>query len=91
MENDELLQERTLSVVNYGDGEDGEIIKTRVTISPGNILFIIASYDTALTVDGLELRKVNAMLSDGGNLELFITLLDLTTLERCVGFYMIGQ
>jgi len=85
---------RVLTLVNYGhEEEDGkeseEITKTRITIAPGGVQVVVASYDTALTVDGIELRKVNVLMIDQTNLELHISLLDLETLEVAVGTYLL--
>lgn len=76
---------RVLTLISYGDNDE-EIV--RVTIAPQNVAFLIAN-----TVDvvkfGLRLKKTNVMLMDGGSVELFITDMDLTTLERAVGTYML--
>lgn len=76
---------RILTLTSYGDN-DSEIV--RVTIAPHNVAFVIAN--TVDTVKfGQKLKKTNVMLLDGGSVELFITDLDLTTLERAVGTYML--
>lgn len=87
--NADLPIERTLTVINY-DEEKGKTLKTRVTIARDMVQFVVASEDTYQVVDGVELRKVNVILSGGNNLELFLTLLDLNTLERAVGMYFIS-
>lgn len=90
-EQEEILRERTLTVINYGTDDEEELLKTRVTLAPSMIVGLIASYDTALTIDGLELRKVNVILTGGDNIELFITVLELTTLERAIGAYFLAD
>jgi hypothetical protein len=88
------IHEHTLTVINYVIPEEyevienHEIVRNRVTISPGMVLFVIAGDETFETVDGIELRKVNVVLAGGNNLELFISLLDLNLLERCVGMVL---
>lgn len=89
----ENIHVKILTVVNYGieddEKESKEITKTRVTLNPGGVHAVVGSYDTALTVDGIELRKVNVLMMDQTNLELHISLLDLETLERAVGQYLV--
>ena len=84
--NNDGLIERTLTLANYGEDE-GKIIKTRVTLSPQMIQAVIASDQPMQEVDGLGQYKVNVLFVDSNQIELFITLLDLTTLERAVGTY----
>lgn len=86
---EDSLQERTLTVINYGEGEEGEVLRTRVTIAPHAVSFLIASENTVQIIDGSSLRRVNVMLQDGSNLELILTILDLTTLERAIGSYFL--
>jgi hypothetical protein len=81
--------ERTLTVTNYG-ADYGHVPgnkKTRVTISPGMVLFVIAASDSDYQVDSIALYKVNVILTEGSNLELFISLLDLDMLQRSIGMW----
>jgi len=83
--------ERTLTVTNYGvDDDTNKTIKTRVTLAPGMIQTVIASYEADYgKAENNELHKVNVLYVDGNQLELFISLLDLTTIERIVGMYLL--
>lgn len=92
--------ERTLTVFNYSDEDeiDGKesdtfnedkVLRTRVTINRDLVQFVIGSENAYRMVNGIELRKVNVILTTGNNLELVLSVLDLTTLERAVGFYML--
>ena len=89
MENEELLQERTLTVTSYAEVE-GNYAKKRVTIALHQVLFVIAGEEDYEVVDGVELRLVNVMIGSGDSLELFISVLDLMTLERAVGAYFLA-
>lgn len=84
--NNEGLIERTLTVINYGEDE-GKIIKTRVTIAPHMVQTVVASYEPVQSAEGQQQHKVNVLYMDGNQIELFINLLDLTTLERATGIY----
>lgn len=76
---------RVLTVTSYGDNEE-EIV--RVTIAPHNVQMIIAnSLDTVRL--GLRLKRVNVLFMDGGSAELFVTDMDLTTLEKAIGTYVL--
>ncbi|CAK0741668.1 hypothetical protein CCP1ISM_130021 [Azospirillaceae bacterium] len=81
--------ERVLTVTNYGADQDEEpgSRKTRITISPGMVLFIIASAESEYKVGGIDLYHVNVLLTNDSNLELFISLLDLDMLQRAVGMW----
>lgn len=85
------LEEKVLTVINYGVEEDGlespRVTKTRVTIAPGMVQVVVGSYDTYKIVEEIELRKVNVLFLNDNDLELFISLLDLTILERAIGTY----
>lgn len=80
--------ERTLTVINYGE-KLGKSIKTRVTIPPGMVTGLIASEKPVQKAGGEEQHRVNVMLVDGNQLELYISGMDLTTLERAIGFYLV--
>lgn len=88
LSNGELMQERTLTVISYGE-ERGKKIRNRVTIPPGMVTGVIASEGPVQKRDGGEQYKVNILLMDGNQLEVYISLLDLTTLERAVGSYFV--
>jgi len=88
MEETGEVQERVLTVTNY-DEEKGKFIKTRVTIAPSSVEFLIAGEEAYDTRDGREIRKVNIMLVSGNNLEVYISVLDLITLERAIGSYFL--
>lgn len=88
---EEILRERTLTLINYGTDEEDEVLKTRVTLSPGQVQGLVASYEPTLKIDGLELHKVNVLMGGGDNIELFLTVLDLTTLERAIGAYFLAD
>lgn len=81
-------QERVLTVLNYGE-EGGKLVKTRVTISPSSVEFLIAGEEAYATMEDREIRKVNVMFISGNNLELYVSLLDLATLERALGTYFL--
>lgn len=81
-------QERVLTVTNYVEHKGGHI-KKRVTIAPHAISFIVASEEAYDDVGDVELRQVNVVLGDGNNLELYISMLDLITLERVTGNYFL--
>jgi hypothetical protein len=81
--------ERTLTLTNYGEDEFGKPLKNRVTLAPGMIQTVIASFDSVKKIDGHELYKVNVLYSDGNQLELFLNFLELTTIERIVGMYLL--
>lgn len=84
------VTERTLTVTNYGtDDKNEEIIRTRVTIAPHLVQAIVASEDTVQSVDGVSQHRVNVLFMDSNQIELFITALDLVSLERCVGSYFL--
>lgn len=82
------MQERTLTVINYGEAID-KMPKTRITIPPSMVTSIIASEKPTQKSGGDEQHKVNVLLVDGNQLEIFITSLDLTTLERAIGSYFL--
>jgi prepilin-type processing-associated H-X9-DG protein len=83
--------ERVLTVTNYGeDDRTGNFIKTRVTLSPGMIQAIIGSEEIAQNADGRGQHKVNILFVDGNQIELFLTISDLTTVERAVGTYFLN-
>lgn len=81
--------ERVLTVINYGADEEGPpgTNKTRITISPGMVLFIIASDEPEYVIDNIDLYRVNVILTESNNLELFISRLDLDLIQRAVGGY----
>lgn len=80
--------ERVLTLTNFVE-QKGGYIKKRITIAPPAIHFIVASDETYETVEDIELRQVNVILNDGSNLELYLSMLDLITLERVVGNYFL--
>lgn len=82
-------QERVLTVINYVLDNNNEHFTKRVTIAPHMVHFIIASEENLTFVPGRELRQVNVIMSEGVNLELFISLLDLTSIERAIGTYFL--
>jgi len=79
-------QERILTITNY-DEENGKFIKTSITISPSSVEFLVARDEIYDTIDGRDIKKVNIMMVSGNNLEVFISILDLAVLQRCVGNY----
>lgn len=86
----ENVQERTLTLTNYNVAAGkNDPKKARVTIAPSAVLFIIASDETSEIVDGVELRKTNIIVHGEGNVELYLTVLDLMTLERAIGAYFL--
>lgn len=82
---DEEMDIRILTLTSYGNTED-EIV--RITIAAENVAFLIASSIDVIKF-GQRLRKVNVFLMAGPDFEIFISDLDLTTLERAVGTYML--
>jgi hypothetical protein len=81
-------QERTLTVVHYAE-VGGKQVKKRVTLAVQMIQFIIAGDETYEMIEDREIRQVNVIFMDGNNLELFISVLDLSTIERAVGSYFL--
>ena len=76
---------RVLTVTSYGDTEE-EVV--RITVAPHNVQMIIAN-SVDIVKFGLRLKRVNVLFMDGGNAELFVTDLDLTSLERAIGTYIL--
>lgn len=89
----EDVQEKILTLTNYGTDSEkprkGNVIKTRVTVAPHMVQFVVASYDKFTELEGIEIRRVNVLMTGGEQIELFLSLLDLTTLERAVGTYLL--
>jgi len=88
LDNGELMQERTLTVISYGE-ERGKFVKNRVTIPVGMVTSIIASEKPVQKRGGEEQHRVNVLLMDGNQLEIYINGVDLTILERAIGIYFI--
>jgi len=86
IDNGELMQERTLTVISHGE-ERGKSIRNRVTIPQGMIVSVIASENPVQKAGGGEQHKVHVLLMDGNQLELYISGADLATLERAAGLY----
>lgn len=82
----EQLQQHVLTLTNHGD--DGE--KATVTISPGQVQFIVSS-ETEQVINGVFTSKSNVFLADGGTVELNLTMGDLVTLQRAVGTYFLPK
>lgn len=82
-------REFVLTVTNYAVEEDGSFLKARTTIAPHMIQFIIASENVHFTIEGRDLRKVNVILTEGNNLEMFISEIDLICMERAIGTYFL--
>jgi hypothetical protein len=82
------MTERILTLTNYVESK-GKYLRKRVTIAPHAIHFLVAGDETYEIVEEKELRQVNVILADGSNLELYISFLDLLTLERVVGNYVL--
>ena len=80
------FMERTLTVINYTEAK-GKEFKTRVTLSPTSIISVIGSEDPVQFQDGGKQHKVNVIFIDNNQMELYLTILDLTVLERAVGMY----
>lgn len=83
------FDERTLTVINFGTDEDDEILKTRVTIPLQSVEVMIASNGAYKMVDGMEIAKVNILFTSNNNIELFVSMSDLSTLERAIGAYFL--
>ena len=82
--------ESVLTVANYSLDDNGvTYIKTRVTIAPNLVLFVIASDNFYSIGLSLELKKVNVVIDGGNNLELYISEVDLISIERAVGTYIL--
>lgn len=81
--------ESVLTVSNYGLQDDGTFLKARVTVAPHMIQVIIAGEETQATIEGRELKKVNVLLLDGNNIELLISEVDLISMERAIGTYIL--
>jgi hypothetical protein len=89
---EQKMRESVLTVTNYSETEeDGTYIKTRVTINPQMVEFIIAGTAAYVVKEGRELIKTNVVLSSGSNIELFISEIDLLTLERSVATYFLPE
>jgi hypothetical protein len=88
MNSEESMRERTLTLLNY-DVDNKEPNKARVTISPGAVVFVISGEEPYCEINGLQLYKTNVITHGESNLEIFISLLDLTTLERAIGSYFL--
>jgi hypothetical protein len=82
------LKHTVLTVINYAVDDDEIKIegKSRVTIQATASPFMIASHDAKL-IDGHELYKVNLVFSDNLQMELYVSPLDLTSLEMAIGSY----
>ncbi len=92
MSNFDDFEERTMTVLNYGwDEKEENVIRTRITLAPGLVKGIVASEEPCQTVDGIKQHQVNVLFVDSSGLELFITALDLMSLERCVGAYQVAK
>lgn len=83
------LEHRVLTVINYTLNDDGTLLKTRVTIQPSAVEFVLASYSTSL-VDSHEAHKVNVCYVSGNQIELYLSQLDMITIEQAVGSYFIA-
>jgi len=82
-------QERVLTVTNYVLDENEQIITQRVTIAPHMVHFVIATNESYDLIEGRDIRKLNVIMSEGVNLQLCISLLDLVSLERAIGTYFL--
>jgi hypothetical protein len=85
---DAVMQERTLTVIHHVT-EGRKTVRKRITLAPNLIHFVIAGEEAHSTYEGRELRKANVVMTEGNNLELYISLLDLNAIERCVGSYFL--
>lgn len=83
------MSESVLTLSNYGVQEDGKVIKARVTLAPHMIQVVIAGEETQFVMEGREIKKVNVLLLDGNNIELLISEVDLISLERAIGTYIL--
>lgn len=83
------MSESVLTVSNYGIEEGGKFIKARVTLAPHMIQVVIAGEETQTVVEGRELKRVNILLVDGNNIELLISEVDLISIERAIGTYIL--
>lgn len=79
---------RTLTVINHGEDDLDAEVQTRITMAPHHIQTVIASVDYVKKF-GRDLKKVNVIYMDGGMIELFVSDLDLTSIERAVGTYFL--
>ena len=82
-------QERTLTVTNFVE-QKGGYLKKRVTIALNGVEFMIAGEDSYEIIEEKDIRQVNVVFGSGSNLELYISLLDLLSLERAVGMYFLS-
>jgi hypothetical protein len=88
-----------LTVTNYSpDIEEDAVIdentlfkKTRITLAPHHVLFIISSDTTYCVAEGRELRRVNVIFTESSNMELYISEVDLMSIEKAVGSFFIGD
>ena len=89
----EDVQICVLTITNYStedeEAEDAVYTKSRVTVAPGMIDFVIAGYSTYAMSEGRELRKVNVILTSGSNLELLVSEVDMLSIERAAGTYVL--
>ena len=88
--------ERTLTFKNYAadydeDGTEKSSIVTRITVAPGMVQAVIASEDPVQTCRDLHQHKVNILLIDNNQIEVYVTAVDLSTLERAVGAYFLPE
>lgn len=90
-EGEDQATERTLTVTNYSEerDEEGNRIKTNVAIAPHNVDFVIGSEEMYDIAEGTELRKVNVIFTSGNNLEVYITLIDLMSIQRAISTYFL--
>ena len=79
------LNTRVLTLTSY-DEQDGQVL--RVTVAPHLVECVIAN-SLDVVKFGMKLKKTSIMFMDGGVVELYLTDLDLTTLEFAVGAYVL--
>lgn len=78
---EEDLTIRTLTVTAYEENEGKSL---EVTLAPGKIQMIAASDDIR---QGRTLKHVRIVFDDGGMAEVWVTEVDLITMQQCVGLY----
>jgi hypothetical protein len=73
---------KTLTLISYeADGD------CRLTVAPHNVDFVIAKIG-CVEIRGNLLKNATIFFSDGNNVQVNVTDLDLTTLEEAIGSYV---
>lgn len=87
------MEQFVLTLTNHALEEDGSIHKARVTLNPNLVQYVIASEGPVAGYTqehaDMNLRKVNAVMIEGHNVEMNLSEVDLYSLERAIGTYML--